>query len=173
MITDSFLITVQNMELSEILLWLLSFAVLFGILEQANMPNSKSARALISIGIAFLVIMSAPNSLVPVLSSMSSGLILVGLGLLVLIIFFEVTGIKFGKDVLGKDGKPIASAPVSLFEKYGYIFAIAFALIAILIFVNSGGLTLLGWNINLSSASNITVIFLSLIIIAVLWMVKD
>ncbi len=172
--TDSFLMVVQNMGLSQILLWLLSFAVIFGVLDQVKLPSSKSARALISIGIAFLVIMAAPASLIPILSNMSSSLILVVLGLLILIIFLEVAGLKFTMHhTVGGEQVPGRAESVKLFEKYGYVFAIAFALIAILIFINSGGLSLLGWNINLSSDSSLTVIFLTLIIIAVLWMVKE
>lgn len=133
---------------------------------------------MIGLAIAFLVLMAAPVALVNVLTEMSSNLILVAVGLLVLIIFLEVAGIKStvsyvkGKDKEGKD--VIDAKEISIFERYGYAFAIVLGIIAILIFINAGGLGLIGMqNINLSGASTTTVIFFIIILLAIFWLIGE
>jgi len=84
----------QSLGLPQILLWLLSFAILYGSLEQVQIPKSKMSRALISMVIAFFIILAAPVALINLLSQMSGALILVVLGILVLIVFLEVAGAK-------------------------------------------------------------------------------
>ncbi len=168
----------QSMGLSEITLWLLSFSILYGILGQAEIPKSKASRMIISIVIAFFVVMSAPTQITTFLSQMTSNLVIVLIGILALLIFVEVAGVKATKmveevDEKGKGtGKP-KYIQISIFEQYGYYFVAAFLIIAALIFANSGGLALLGWNFNLSPASTTTIIFIAILIIAVMWMVSE
>lgn len=168
----------QSMGLPEITLWLLSFAILYGILGQAEMPKSKASRMIISIVIAFFVVMSAPAQITDFLSKMTSNLVIVLIGVIVLLIFVEVAGVKAGKSVpvVDEKNKPTGEmkyVQTSIFEQYGYYFVAAFLIIAALIFANSGGLALLGWNFNLSPASTTTIIFIAILIIAVMWMVSE
>ncbi len=167
----------QNLGLPEIVLWMLSFAIIYGILDQAKVPQSKASRGIISIVIAFFVLLSAPVALITFLSNMTSSLVLVLVGLIVLIIFLEVAGLKFSGERAYKNEKGEVvhkeSEPITIFVKYGYMFAIAFIIIAALIFVNAGGLQTLGININLSSAATTTTAFFIFIILAVLWMVAE
>lgn len=177
------LTSLQNLGIAQILLFLLSFAVVYGLLKQYRIPRSNVAQTLIGLAIAFLVIMAAPTALLNVLTEMSANLILVAVGLLVLIIFLEVAGIRHyvpvkvpsgKKDKDGKDIMVDAMQPVKIFEKYGYAFAIVLGIIAILIFINAGGLGLIGvQNINLSGASTTTVIFFIIILLAIFWLIGE
>lgn len=169
------LTALQNLGLPEILLWLLVFAVVYGILKQFNIPSSKPAQAIIGIAFAFLVLMAAPIALVNVITQMTSSLILVLVGLLVLIIFLEVAGITATKEIKdAKTGAVLKTEPIKIFEKYGYAFAIILGIIAILIFINAGGLGLIGMqNINLSGASTTTVIFFIIILLAIFWLIGE
>ncbi len=166
------------MGLPEILLWLLVFAIVYGVLKQFKMPDSKPAQAIIAIAIAFLVLMAAPVMLVNVLTQMTSSLILVLVGLIVLIVFIEITGIKSSVPIFAKDKEgnyvKVDEKKVKIFEKYGYAFAIVLGIIAILIFINAGGLGLIGvQNINLSGASTTTVIFFIIILLAIFWLIGE
>jgi len=172
------LTSLQNLGIAQILLFLLSFAIVYGLLKQYKVPKSNAAQAMIGLAIAFLTIMAAPVALVSVLTEMSANLILVVVGLLVLIIFLEVVGIKAPHEayVLDKEGKPVKKTTIGIpiFEKYGYAFAIVLGIIAILIFINAGGLGLIGMqNINLSDASTTTVIFFIVILLAIFWLISE
>jgi hypothetical protein len=175
MAIDNIFLTLQNLGLAQILLFLLSFAVVYGILKQYKIPNSNAAQALIGLAMGFLVLMAAPLALVSVLTAMSSSLILVGVGFLVLIIFLEVTGMKVSAPVYDAKGKHIGDAPGSIFQKYGYFFAIIIGIIAILIFINSGGLALLGMQsvVSLNSTTTMSIAFFLVIVLAIFWMVSE
>ncbi len=167
----------QNLGLPEIVLWMLSFAIIYGILDQAKTPGSKASRGIISVVIAFFVLLSAPVTLITFLSNMTSSLVLVIIGLLVLIVFLEVAGVKIRPPIYDdKTGELIGyddKNKVSIFMRYGYMFAAAFIIIAALIFVSAGGLQYFGLNINLSGAATTTTAFFIFIILAVLWMVAE
>lgn len=171
--------SLMNLGLPEIVLWLLSFALLYGILSQAKVPQSGASRMIISLVVAFFVLFNAPVALVSFLSSMTSSLVLVLVGILALVILLEVAQIRVAGgefEILNEKGEPTgrkSKTAMTIFEKYGYVFFAGFLIIAALIFVNSGGLQLLGWNINLSSASTTTIMFFIFIILAVLWMVAE
>ncbi|MBU5557850.1 MAG: hypothetical protein QW227_00025 [Candidatus Aenigmatarchaeota archaeon] len=167
----------ERLGFADILLWLLSFAVVYGILSQIEIPKQKPVRAIIGIVAAFFVLMATPASLLMVISRLSASLLVVLLGIVVLLVFLEVGGIKHFEvetEEVEKEGKRIKATKrieaVPLFSKNPYIIAITFILIAILIFIGAGGLNLLGFKI---TGVDITgVIFLVAIIIAVLWMIK-
>lgn len=132
---------------------------------------------MIGIAIAFLTIMAAPIALVNVLTEMSGNLVLVAVGLLVLIIFLEVAGIKMHAPVYNAEGEEIGKSkePVSIFVRYGYAFAIVLGIIAVLIFINAGGLGLIGMGnaINFSGASTTTIIFFIVILLAIFWLISE
>ena len=170
----------ERLGFPDVLLWLLAFAVIFGILSQTNMPKSKASRGIIAIGMATLVMLSAPANLITFLSSASSGLILVVIVILLLVAFVEAAGIKAVIKVPGKDekGKPaIEYRKVPIFQAYGKYFAIVFVIVAIMIFLGAGGWGLLGLgNLTLKgigSQSMVGIVFLAAVVIGVLWMIAE
>ena len=147
-----------NITLPEILLWLLTYAVVYAVLEQVEIPKQKSARAIISIVAAFLVLMSYPAELIAVLSRMAGEMLLVIIGLLIFLIIIEVTKIK---------GTTIEHA-------YGkWIFTIAIVLIGIAIFVSAGGLELLGWKGVFLNIDWNTLLFIAIVAAAIIWMAHE
>jgi hypothetical protein len=171
----------QRLGFPDVLLWLLTFAVLFGILSQTNLPRSRASRGIIAIGIATLVMLSAPPNLLVFLSEASSGLILVVIALLVIISFVETAGVKGVKRVPQFDEKGnykgYKEEKVSIFQAYGKFFAVAFIIVAILIFLGSGGWSLLGFGSvtlkGIGSQSMLGIIFLAAVVIGVLWMIAE
>lgn len=161
-----------RLGLPDMLLWLLTFAVVYGVLNQANVPKGKSVQAILSLVVAFLVILSAPTMLLSFITSLSSNLVLVLVGLLVLVVLFEAFGIKHLVP-LGAKGEAGAEAH-SFFSRYPTVFAIAFVVLAALVFVASGGLQVLGVslpsNINFNMSGTI---FLVGIVVAVIWLIVE
>lgn len=181
MVNGQILGELERLGFPDILLWLLTFAIVFGVLSQTKMPKSRAARGIISIAIAFLVMLSAPVNLIVFISQASSGLILVVIAILLLIAFFEAAGVKYKKTVMvGKDekGNPVfEEQEMSIFEKYPKAFAISFVIIAILIFLGAGGWDLLGFGEvslkGMGSQSIIGIVFIAAVILGVLWMIAE
>lgn len=167
----------EQLGLPEILLWLLTFAVVYGVLSQLKIPQSNATRAIIGMIAGFLVLFAVPGQLITVLSKMASSLLLVVLGLLVIIIFLEVAQVKVHKEepYQTKEGeRGIRKTPISIFEKYGKIIAIILIIIAILIFIYSGGLQLLGiQQITFGGISGNALLFLIIIIAVIAWMIYE
>lgn len=167
----------ERLGLPDILLWLLTFAIVFGLLSQIKIPRSPASRGMIAIAIAFLVILSAPAQLILFLSQASSSIILVVVALLVLIAFLEAAGIKTEIQVpVVKEGKVVdwKKKKISIFERYPKAFALAFIIIAILIFLGAGGWQFLGIQMPpLGSESIMGIVFLIAIILGVVWMIAE
>lgn len=181
MVNGQVLGELERLGFPDILLWLLTFAIVFGVLSQAKMPASKAARGIISIAIAFLVMLTAPANLVMFLSQASSGLILVVIAILLLIAFFEAAGIKTTVMTKMPDPKTgvLHDVPIetTVFKKYSKAFTIAFVIVAILIFLGAGGWDLLGLGEislkGMGSQSIIGIVFLAAVILGVLWMIAE
>jgi hypothetical protein len=116
-----------------VLPFLLTLAVTYGILEHYDMPRSKSARAVISLMLAFMVLPTA-GLIAPFLYGVAKGLVVVAAGILMAVIFVEILGYKAG----GKQ---------NIFEAHPRSFGIILIFIAALVFIAAGGLGLLGINI--------------------------
>jgi len=164
--------------LPDILLWLLTFAIVYGVLSQLHLKLSNATRAIIAMIAGFFVLMAVPGSLIIVLSKMTSSLLLVILGLLVLIILLEVAGHKKTIiEVVGKDekGNPkMQERHLNILEAHSTVFALIIIIIALLIFISSGGLQLLGiQNISFGGISGNTLLFLLIIIAAIAWMIYE
>lgn len=160
----------QRLGFADILLWLLTFAVVYGILSQIKVPKSREAQAIIAIVIGFLVLLSVPTSLVAFISQASTSLILIALGILMIMVFLEVAGLTQEYPEI-RDGKPTGrTIKISIFTRHPYIFGIIMAIIAILIFVGAGGLNVLGWKVP-TGYSLTGIIFFVLIIMAIMWMI--
>jgi len=165
----------ERLGFADILLWLLTFAILFGILSQVK-TLPKSANTIIAMVIGFLVLMAAPAALISVIEAMSSGLLLVVLGLLVFIVFLEIAGVKLRRKTGGKHPQTGADLyeEVKFFQKHGLLTTVALLIIASLIFIGAGGLELIGleaWPI--PSVSPVGAFFFIVIIIAILWMLAE
>src|SRR3989344_49550 len=84
--------------------FLLTFAIVFGLLAQADIPKgNKKIRGMIAAISAALVLPLAPKLSVFLSTLTSSFLIVIG-GLLILVILFETLGIK-QRVVTGRDDK--------------------------------------------------------------------
>lgn len=159
----------QRLGFADIMLWLLTFAIMYGVLGQANVPKSKEARAIISIVVGLLVLFAAPQTLVAFLAQMSTSFVLVAIGLLVLVVFLEAAGIKYMAPHLDRAGNPTGKFDEHPFlSKHPTITGITFVIIAILVFIGAGGLNLIG--LKIPYGFDVTgVIFFVAIIVAILW----
>ncbi len=167
----------ERLGFPDLLLWLLTFAIVYGVLKQANIPKSEASRAIIAIVSGLFVLMAAPASLITIISKMSTNLILIVLGLLTLIAFLEASGTKVAHGVLvggnPKDegiyvrGRKPGRGAESVFKKHGLEIGIIVLILVGLVFVGSGGLSVLGiQNINLTEQSTLTIGILVLVILA-------
>ncbi len=136
--------------------WMFTLAVVYGILEHYKIPQSQSARAVISLVAAFLVLPLAPT-LVPFITGMVKGLVVVAVGILTALIFVEMLGYKAGKKE-------------NIFEKHPIGFGIVMIIIAIIVFVGAGGLELLNFKVNISSDAIAALFFLAAMTLGVWWM---
>jgi len=139
--------------------WMLTLAIVFGILEHYKIPKSESARAVISLVAAFLVLPLAP-SLSGFLTGMVKGLVVIGVGILVTLIFVELLGYKVG-------------GGQSIFEKHPLGFGVVMILIAIMVFVGAGGLELLNFEFSVSGDILAALFFLAAMTLGVWWMTSS
>lgn len=154
---------IQNLEnvgfFAYVLPWLLTLAIVYGILEHYDMPQSKSARGVISIVAAFLVL-PIGGVIQPFLIGMMKNLVVVGTGILVAIIFVELLGYKAG----GEE---------NIFQKHPREFGIVLIIIAILVFIGAGGLNLLGFRVRISENLVTLLFFLAVLVIGVWWITSE
>lgn len=167
----------ERLGFADIVLWLLSFALVYGLLShigKGGMPESKVARAIIAIVAAFFVLLSVPSQLIMVLSQMSTGLVVLVLGLLVFMVFLELAEVRVGfKQEEVEPGKIKTTFGEKVFEKHANVFAVLLIIFAVIIFIAAGGLNLLGFNIFLSSSTTTTLLILGVIVLAVYWLIKE
>jgi len=124
---ECFIVYLRDAGFTLVLLWLLTLAIVYGMLSHAKMPKSDVAKGIISICAAFLVLLAAAASpAVAFLQNLIVSSILIAFGLMLLMIFLEITGAK-------KDGKHV-------FESHSKWFGAGIILVAILVFVGAGGL---------------------------------
>lgn len=173
----------ERLGFSDILLWLLTFAVVYGVLGQANLPKSAASRAIIAISSGIFVLLAAPATLISIISKMSMNLVLLILGLLVIIVFLEASGAKVVHGELeyavrkGKGFEGIYTkgrGPESVFKKHGVEIGVILLILVVLIFIGSGGLSVLGLqNVNLGEGSIITIGIIVAVILAVLFLYSE
>jgi len=84
--------------------------------------------------------------------------------LLLLLVFTEMLGLKFG----GQEGKKFYEH-----ETMAKVLFIILALVGIAIFINSGGLELLGFETTIGTINWNTVIFLLIVVLAIWWMASE
>jgi len=178
-----FITGLQAFGMVDIILWMLTFAIVYGVLSQVGeggIPKHKGSRGIIGMVVAFLVILSPASAMLSeMISKISSSLLLVVLGLLTLIVFIEAAGItthvQIGRHP--ETGKKIyhPEAEESIFSAYGRYFAVALLFITIMIFVGAGGLKLIGLG-NIGGFENVNILGAGLfvmIILAIIWMIAE
>ena len=136
-----------------ILIWMLSIAIIYGLLTKIKMPESYSARGVISIASGFLIVLAAVGSPIPlIIENIVSSLIVIGFIFLLIVIFLELMGIKSGE----------------LLSKHAEIILLLVGAIVFFIFLGSGAASIIPITVFLSEGSIITVIFI-LLIAFILW----
>ena len=153
---------VQNLQnvgfFSYLLPWLLTLAIIYGLLEHYELPRSKSARAVIAITFSFFVL-PVGAVIEPFLQGLVKSFVILASGALIAVIFIEITGIK------GSGGQ-------SIFETYPREFAIVLLMIATLIFTGAGGFQLLGWRFSLGTGTVSLLFFLAVMVLGV-WFIAS
>lgn len=158
---ETMIVSLRDAGFQLVLLWLLTLAVVYGILSHIELPKSITARAVISIVASFLVLVAAAGTQVAsFLSTMTASSIAVAFGLIVTMIFLEITGTKSGGE--------------HIFSKHPRFFAAALIAIAILIFVGSGGLSFIAIPAIAISAPMVAIGIFLIVMMATVWiLVKE
>lgn len=153
---------IQNLEqagfFAYILPWLFTLAVTFGVLEHYDMPDSVSARGVIALVAAFLVL-PVGGVIAPFMESLVKGFVVVAAFLLVAVIFVELLGFKAG-DI------------DNIFHEHPRSFGIIMILLAVLVFVGAGGMNLLGVSMDVSNELLTLLFFLGIVTIGV-WFITS
>jgi hypothetical protein len=159
-----------GLGLPEVLLWVLSFAVVYGVLTKIGVFKTKAPAALVSIIVGFMILLAVPASVVSIIATMSTGLIVAAIGFLVVLALIEVGNVKghiMGKDAKGNEG-PV---PVHPFTQHGTIMTILVIGVTALIFWMSGGAALIG--LGSLPAIGAGTWLLIVVGLAVLWMFSE
>jgi hypothetical protein len=139
-----------------VLLWLLTLAIVYGVLSHIELPKSITARGVISIVAAFMVLLAAAGTQAAnFISNLMTSSILVAFGLLMAMIFLEITGTKASGE--------------HIFAKHPKFFGAAIIILAILIFIGSGGLTFLNIPLIAVSDGSVAIIFFLIVMVASIW----
>ncbi len=153
---------IQNLQglgfFAYVLPWLLTLAVVFGVLEHYDMPDSPSARGVIAIVAAFIVL-PVGNLIAPFLQDLVTGLIAIGMGALVAIIFVELLGYKAGE-------------VENIFMAHPKVFGAIMIALAVLVFVGAGGMDLIGVDVVITSELVTLLAFLLVISLGV-WFIAS
>ncbi len=159
-----------GLGLPEVLLWVLSFAVVYGILTKVAIFKTKAPAALVSIIIGFMILLAVPGSVISVIATMSTGLIVAAIGFLVILSLIEVGNIKVVGVKLDEKGNPhkVEDHP---FKIHGSIMTILVIGVTALIFWMSGGAALIG--LGALPAIGAGSWLLIIVGLAVLWMFSE
>jgi hypothetical protein len=156
---------IAGLGLPQVFLWVLAFAVVYAVLTKTGVLDKKSA-AIVAIVTGFYVLMAAPAAVVSVIANMSTGLVVLAVGIIALVAVLEISGAeKFEKD---QEGKITARFPY--LKGHSTAVAAILLVLAAVMFVAAGGLPLIG-------IAGIPVIgygtwLLIIVGIAVLWMLS-
>jgi len=157
---------VAGLGLPQILLWVLTFAVVFEVLTKLKIMRRAPA-AIVSLIAGLFILFAVPTAVIAVISGMSTGLVTLAIGLISLIALLEVAGVKH----ITQNVKGEVTGVFPFLSKHGTITAIVLFALAAAIFVASGGLGLIG--IAALPAISMGTWVLILIGLAVLWMFSE
>jgi hypothetical protein len=110
-----------------VMLWLLTLAVVYGILTKLKLPDSMGTRGVIAIAASFLVLIAAAGSVAAMfLTNFITFAMVIGVGIIMTLILLEISGAKFGE--------------VHIFGKYPNVFAPIILVIAVALFLAAAGI---------------------------------
>ena len=158
---ETMIVSLRETGFPLILLWLLSLAITYGILSHVKIPQSQSARGIISIVISFMVLIAAAaTQVVSFVTNLIIAGIMVAFGLLVAVIFLEISGAKH-------DDKHI-------FALHPKFFGLALIVLLVLIFIGAGGLGILNIPAIEITTPLLAIVFFLLVMAAAIWiMMKE
>lgn len=165
------LMPLERLGFADITLWMISFALVYGLMSQAKVPKDKAPRAIIGFVVSFMVLLATPGALLTTITNLGTGLLVVLLGIIMLMVFVEAGGVKHyvltkGKDEKGKDIE--YNREVKLFQKTPLLTAAVLIVVAIVLFLGAGGLSVA--NIQLP-IDPLGAAFLAMVALAVVWLV--
>ena len=136
--------------------------MVWGLLQHANIPKSVSARGVIAISAAFLVLLAAAATpTVSFLQNLITATVLIAFGLLITVMFLEILGVKVG------EGKKI-------FEEHPKFFGGVVIILIIAIFLGAGGLNVIGLpQIQVSDAIIAFLVFIGVMVAAIYIMLEE
>jgi hypothetical protein len=158
---ESMIISLREAGYMLVLLWLLTLSIVYGLLSHAKLPKSMSARGVISIASAFLVLLAAAASpTVTFVSNLITASIVIAFALIVAIIFLEIAEIRVGEK--------------TIFKEHPKFFATVILVLAIMIFIGAGGLAVVGFPSFAISDSMIAIFFFLVVMVVAIWvMMKE
>jgi hypothetical protein len=159
---EDLIVNLRAIGFQLILLWMLTLAVVYGILSHLELPKSVTSRGVISIVSAFMVLLAAAGTeAANFISTLTTSSIMVAFGLMIAMILLEIVGAKSGGE--------------HVFAKHPRFFAAALLILFMFIFVGAGGLSLLNLNFSIPlSDPLIAIVFFLLIMVASIWiMMKE
>jgi hypothetical protein len=111
-----------------VMLWLLTLAVVYGILTQLKLPSSMGTRGVIAIAASFLVLIAAAGSGAAIfLSNFITFVMVIGVGIIMTLVLLEISGARF-------------EGGMHIFGKYPQIFAPIILVIAVALFLAAAGI---------------------------------
>jgi hypothetical protein len=159
-----------GLGLPEILLWVLTFAVVFEILMKLKIL-SRAPATLVSIAVGLFILLAVPGAVIAAIATMSTGMIVAAIGFLVVLALIEVGQIG-PHGVVAQDEKGNKKfGRIHPFSAHSTIMTIVVLAIAALIFWVAGGFALIG--ITAFPAIGLGSWLLVVIGAAVLWMLSE
>ncbi len=164
----------QSLGFAQILLWLITFAVVFWIGK--TVFKSKAVSAIVGIASGFLVLMAVPAALISYMATMSTGLLVGLVGILAIIVFLEVVGVRthifktVKRTVDPKTGKIVEHEITRTWIPA--VIALAVLAFGIWVFASAGGPSFFGL-VTVPSINWGTVIFVIVILAALYWLVTE
>ena len=143
-----------GVTVAHILLWVLTFAITYGILEVLGIfgKGKKRVNAMVALALASFVLLSAPVAVISVISNMSNSMVTLAVGVIVLMALVSIAGVG------------------EAWKNYAKYVAAVLVLIAVAVFMGAGGLTLIGVGSIPSLGIGPEIWVIALVVIAVVYL---
>jgi hypothetical protein len=153
-----------GLTVAHILLWVLTFAITYGILEVLGVfgkdkdgkitKTARKVNAIVAVVMAFFILMAVPATTISVISSMSNSFVGLAIAVIILMALLSIAGVTMG-DTVKK------------------AMAVILGLITIVVFVGAGGLGIIGVNAIPAFGFGPEIWIVALVVIAVIWLAMD
>jgi hypothetical protein len=146
-----------GLGMSHVLLWVLTFAISFGILEVLKIfgDKGKKVNAIVGVVMASFVLLAAPAATISVISNMSNSFVGLAMGIIILMALLQIAGAK------------------TSYNSWTKYIAIILAVIAVVVFLGAGGMALIGVSSIPSLAISPGMWIVAIVVIAVVWLAYD